>query len=595
MTDVVAGAPEPYKGLANYTERDAALFFGRDREREVIIANLKARRLTLLCGESGVGKSSLLRAGVAARLLELAHENIDEIGTPEFVPVVFSNWRDDPLTGLVDAIHGAAEQFSGEPDVRSPPAKLAEAVGAAAGALDAYLLIVLDQFEEYFLYHTDEAGAGSFADELIRAVNLPGLQASFVVSIREDALAKLDRFKPQIPKLFDTLLRVGHLDAAAAREAIVRPVERYNALADADRRVTVEPELADAVVAQVKTGQVVLERSGLGAPVAGNGRGRDQVETPYLQLVMTRLWEHETSAGSRRLRRSTLDELGGAQQIVRTHLDAALGTLSPAERDVAGDLFHHLVTPSGSKIAHAARDLAEYAGRPEQEVDALLEKLAGGGTRIVRPVPPPPGTEGPPRFEIFHDVLAGSILDWRQRQTEARRVAQEERASRAALRRRIVAVAALAGLAVFGVVTALALVATSERDEARRQTALAQELAGFDPRIIYQYFATPDRTTFRSVRLTASGGSRVIVTCTRGCRPWRTILRGQGEQTVTVANLRRAVLPRGEEVRFLVTETNIGEVTTYKALRRRPPARTSFRCRPPGSSIPASEVPARCP
>jgi hypothetical protein len=594
VTDVVVGAPpDPYKGLANYTERDAALFFGRDREREVIIANLKARRLTLLCGESGVGKSSLLRAGVVARLLEVAHENVDEIGTPEFLPVVFANWRDDPLTGLIDAIHTAAEQFLDEAGGRSPP-NLSEAVSAAAGALDAYLLIILDQFEEYFLYHTNDAREGTFADELIRAVNLPGLQASFVVSIREDVLAKLDRFKPQIPKLFDTLLRVGHLDAASAREAIVRPVERYNALADADRRVTVEPGLADAVVAQVKTGEVVLERSGQGAPAAGNGREGDQVETPYLQLVMTRLWEYESSAGSRRLRRSTLDELGGAQQIVRTHLDAALSTLSPAEREVAGDLFHHLVTPSGSKIAHAARDLAEYAGRPEHEVDALLEKLAGGGTRIVRPVPPSPGSEGSPRFEIFHDVLAGSILDWRQRQTAARRVEHEKRASRAAMRRRIVAVAILAGLAGLGVLTALARVAISQRDEANRQTALAQELAGFDPSLTYLYLAFGDRTIFRAVRVLAPGGSRVIVTCTQGCAPWTTTLPGHGEQAVTVPNLRRAAVPPGEKVRLLVTGTNIGQLTTFTALRRRAPTRTSLRCRPPGSSIAASEVPAGC-
>src|SRR5215208_262623 len=88
MTPVLTELPiSPYKGLANYTEHDAALFFGRDREREVIIANLKARRLTLLYGESGVGKSSLLRAGVMADLTEAARRNLADIGTPEHVPV----------------------------------------------------------------------------------------------------------------------------------------------------------------------------------------------------------------------------------------------------------------------------------------------------------------------------------------------------------------------------------------------------------------------------------------------------------------------------------------------------------------------------
>jgi putative ribosome biogenesis GTPase RsgA len=62
----------PYKGLAHYEEQDARFFFGRDRDREIIRANLAARRLTLLYGESGVGKSSVLRAGVVHDLRERA-------------------------------------------------------------------------------------------------------------------------------------------------------------------------------------------------------------------------------------------------------------------------------------------------------------------------------------------------------------------------------------------------------------------------------------------------------------------------------------------------------------------------------------------
>ena len=48
---VAAGSPPtPFKGLAPFqdTELDAQLFCGRDREREVIVANLLASRLTVL-------------------------------------------------------------------------------------------------------------------------------------------------------------------------------------------------------------------------------------------------------------------------------------------------------------------------------------------------------------------------------------------------------------------------------------------------------------------------------------------------------------------------------------------------------------------
>lgn len=234
MTDATLSLPEqlpatgPYKGLANYTEEDAAFFFGRDREREIIIANLKARRLTLLYGESGVGKSSLLRAGVVADLLVVANENMEDLGTPEYLPVVYSVWRDDPVAGLIEAIDSAVERVTGRSPNLSPSQGLEEAIQTAARAVDAYLLIILDQFEEYFLYHPGDEEPEPFAEQFPPAVNRTGLQAGFLVAVREDALAKLDRFKSEIPKLFDTFLRIEHLDTAAAHEAIVRPVEEYN-------------------------------------------------------------------------------------------------------------------------------------------------------------------------------------------------------------------------------------------------------------------------------------------------------------------------------------------------------------------------------
>ena len=63
-----AARVSPYKGLAPYSAEDASFFFGRTRERDVVIANLRARHLTVVYGESGVGKSSLLRAGVLSEL-----------------------------------------------------------------------------------------------------------------------------------------------------------------------------------------------------------------------------------------------------------------------------------------------------------------------------------------------------------------------------------------------------------------------------------------------------------------------------------------------------------------------------------------------
>src|SRR5689334_23874194 len=71
---VAAPPASPFKGLAAFddSELDALFFFGREREREVLVANLLASRLTVLYGESGVGKSSLLGAAVVRDLREAA-------------------------------------------------------------------------------------------------------------------------------------------------------------------------------------------------------------------------------------------------------------------------------------------------------------------------------------------------------------------------------------------------------------------------------------------------------------------------------------------------------------------------------------------
>ena len=71
---------------------------------------------------------------------------------------------------------------------------------------------------------------GTFAVEFPRAVNRAGLRADFLVSIREDSVAKLDRFKGRIPNLFGNYLRLDHLDRKAARAAITKPLEYYNSL-----------------------------------------------------------------------------------------------------------------------------------------------------------------------------------------------------------------------------------------------------------------------------------------------------------------------------------------------------------------------------
>ena len=170
----------------------------------------------------------------------------------------------------------------------------------------------------------------------------------------------------------------------------------------------------------VGAGRIELGPGGLGV-AEGNGGGRG-IEAPYLQLVMQRMWDVERASGSSTLRASTLEELGGAGQVVADHLERAIEALSPAQRAIAARLFDHLVTPSGTKIAHEASDLAEFAGASPGEIDAVTATLARH--RILR-------TDESGRWEIFHDVLAGAVLGWKGRH-DAERAVERARAGGAA-------------------------------------------------------------------------------------------------------------------------------------------------------------------
>ena len=135
----VALERSPFQGLGFYTEADARWFFGRVTERRVILAHLRTAGLTLLYAESGVGKSSLLRAGVSARLHELA-ERGGSARSPRYIPIVFSAWKDDPVEDLIAAIRdwrpaATAHPRMGTQDpspvshwpMRSPPRRLRSA------------------------------------------------------------------------------------------------------------------------------------------------------------------------------------------------------------------------------------------------------------------------------------------------------------------------------------------------------------------------------------------------------------------------------------------------------------------------------------
>ena len=404
----------PYKGLQPYVAADRPFFFGRERDQEIIISNLYATRLTVLYGASGVGKSSVLLAGIVPELSK----------KPRVAVVAFRNWQGENfLTNLKNDVLAAVRQSSGKQPAVDIELPFDELIQRCSSILRGPIFFILDQFEEYFLYHPVSQLENNFDVELARAVNRQDVNASFMLSMREDGLSKLDRFQGRIPNLLNNLLRLEHLDRQAANDAIRKPLDEYNRrLTDGRSPMEFEDKLVEELLNELRAGNVTLELMGHGQ-FQGGGAGSDsdtRIETPFLQMVLTRLWEEEQHESSNKLRLATLEKLGGPENIARTHLDKQLAQLSEVQREMAAQLLRYLVTPAGTKIAQESPALANWAGLDEAKVDALLTQLSSPEMRILRTVAAP---GQPVRYEIFHDVLARAVVGWRAR----RRLIRERR------------------------------------------------------------------------------------------------------------------------------------------------------------------------
>jgi WD40 repeat protein len=449
-----SAAKGPFIGLEYYTEANAEYFFGRDTDRTRIIASLQASRLTLFYARSGAGKSSLLRAGVIPRLRELAGELTSTGRGPEYVPLVFAAWSADPVAELIDAIAEAIVPHLGDaPTPDLPRDDLERAIQEASKATRARLLLILDGFEEYFVYH-GVSGHQPFADQLAACANRPNLRANFLLSLREDTYARLgDLFKARIPNLYGNALHLDYLDLKAAREAILKPIARYNERNASEQPVECDEALVFAVLADVTTAE-----------------SDSAVEAPHLQLVMQRIWNEELGSGSRRLRLSTLESMGGGREIVQDHLDEAMDRLRPSQQNVAAEAFQYLVTPGGTKISVSLADLAKDTHASPVELSAALKALAAADTRVLRESVSM-GEGSNVHYEIFHDVLAPAVLDWRREYEKRRELATAARQHRARLKRFRLIVGILVVLAC--VLGGLAFWAYHERNVATHEGAIS--------------------------------------------------------------------------------------------------------------------------
>ena len=336
----------PYPGCRNYDLSDADWFFGRRREREMVISNLfhSRSRLTIYYGASGVGKTSLLLADVVPVLRgkkrppEIA--DADRKRYDSAVVVVFRGWqdrnfqralRDEILSCVLEKMNrvsktgatldevalkkkiaAAFEDPDGNPGEPSADGKseadipkflpeeapLPEFI-AACCRVAGRMFLIFDQFEEYFRYFADSPEREAFDGDFATLVNSPEIPVTILVSLREDGLSKLDRLQLRIPNLFENMLRLEHLDEQGAREAIKVPLDQFNAMrarnapnpGDPPKPIVFTQKLIDELAHEVAPKPAAAD--GPGSSVSDGTPGlpaRRYQGASYLQILLASAW-----------------------------------------------------------------------------------------------------------------------------------------------------------------------------------------------------------------------------------------------------------------------------------------------------------------
>ncbi|HVH18213.1 MAG TPA: hypothetical protein VNF72_07930 [Myxococcota bacterium] len=480
-----SGAPEvdaqhPWLGLASFSEETRAYFYGREDEIAELARRVQRKPLTILFGQSGLGKTSILRAGIVPRLRPEGY-------CPVYVRIDYARESPPPAEQIKAAIFRAT-QASGawtQAGVAEGGESLWEflhhrddVLHDAAGRKLVPLLI-FDQFEEIFtLAQSDEFGrrrAAEFVEELAdlvenrapRALELriehdEGAAEKFdfaradyriLIALREDYLAHLEALKGQMPSITQNRMRLARMTGTQALAAVVKPGGRL-----------VSEEVAAAIVRFVAGGAEI--------PNA-------EVEPSLLSLICRELNNARIAQGHDEISAAVL--AGSRDTILSEFYERALAGEPPGVRHV---IEEHLLTESGHRESVAEERLQKLfaaAGAPAGTLARLVDRrLLRIEERLdVR------------RVELTHDVLCSVVKasrdlrlerearDAAERQLAAQR--ERERATRAALvraRKIAAACAVLAVVAVLGAVFGGVATWRAQQAEAQaEQTRLMAEAA----------------------------------------------------------------------------------------------------------------------
>ncbi|WP_414588868.1 eIF2A-related protein [Scytonema sp. PCC 10023] len=364
--------PNPYQGLAAFTEVDAAFFFGRETFVNGLLKAVNQQPLVGVIGPSGSGKSSVVYAGLFPQLRISGNWLIESIRP-----------GDKPFYQLASVLVRLLEPETGE------TAQLREAVGLAADMelgritlptvisrinerqTGKRLLLFIDQFEELYTLCQNKEVIERFVDALLAAIHLDNF--TLVFTLRADfynfVLAyrpfrdALQQFSPQL---------LSSMNREECKRAIEQPAQKME--------VQLEGQLTERILDDV---------------------GNEPGNLPLLEFALTRLWSLQQK---RKLTHARYDEIGGVKKALANHAEEVYKRLNETQQTIVPRIFVQLVRPG-----EGTEDTRRIANRAEvgDENWGLVSYLAGYPARLV--VTGRDEKSGVDTVEVVHEAL---IREW---------------------------------------------------------------------------------------------------------------------------------------------------------------------------------------